>query len=161
MAQRQHLHAGANLEPRCARGDRGSDGQRRAQHGTRGLLMDLRQPDRVQPPAFGLQHLLERLGESLRVRLLLHLTVEFVVPAELHANQRGIWSRRAQRGPRSRARERSIVAHLLRRIEVWRGRSSSIPTSTAGTAQAAQPAVYPPLMRSISENTEGHKTAPI
>ena len=84
MAQRQHLHRGADLESAGARGDRGGDGQRRAQHRARRLLVDLGQPDRVEPPAFGVDDLLERLRERVGVGLLIHLAVEFMVPAELH-----------------------------------------------------------------------------
>ncbi len=84
MAQRQHLHRGADLQSGGARGDRGGDGQRRTQHGARRLLVDLGQPDRVEPPAFGIDDLLECLRERIGVGLLIHLAVELMVPAELH-----------------------------------------------------------------------------
>ena len=59
--------------------------------------MDLREPDRVKPPPLGVRDLLERLRERVGIRLLIHLAVEFMVPAKLQGNYRGIWSMAAQR----------------------------------------------------------------
>ena len=59
--------------------------------------MDLGEPDRVEPPAFGVRDLLERLRERVGVGLLIHLAVEFVIPAKFHGPHRGIWSTPAQR----------------------------------------------------------------
>ncbi len=84
MAQRQHLNRGADLDPTGACGDRGGDCQRRTQHRARRLLVNFGEPDRVEPPPFGIGDLLQRLRERVGVRLLILLAVEFVVPAKLH-----------------------------------------------------------------------------
>ena len=47
------------------------------QHRARRLLVDLGQPDRVEPPAFRVGDLLERLRERIGIGLLIHLAVEF------------------------------------------------------------------------------------
>jgi hypothetical protein len=84
MAERQHLHRGADLDAAGARGDRRGDGERCGQHRARRLLVDLGEPDRIEPPALGVGYLIQRLRERVGIRLLIHLAVEFMVPAELH-----------------------------------------------------------------------------
>ena len=86
MAQRQHLDAGADLDAAGAGGNGTGHGQRCGQHGTRRLLVDLGEPDRVQPPAFRVGDLLERHRERIRVGLTIHLAVELMVPTEFHGD---------------------------------------------------------------------------
>jgi hypothetical protein len=91
MAKRQHLHGGADLDAASACGDGAGDGERRGQDGARRLLVDLGEPDRVEPPSLGVRDLLERLRKRIGVRLLIHLAVEFVIPAELHGRFLRCW----------------------------------------------------------------------
>ena len=53
MAERQYLHAGADLDPTRARSNRAGDGQWRGQYRAAGLLVNFSEPDRVEPPAIG------------------------------------------------------------------------------------------------------------
>jgi hypothetical protein len=96
-------------------GDGGGDGQRRAEHGARRLLVDFRQPDGIQAPTFSIRHLVERLGEGIGIRLLIHLPVKFMVPAEFHA------ASRACRGTLAPALPSSKCRNMIRPIAVWYG----------------------------------------
>ena len=83
MTQRQDLDAGADFDPAGARGNGTGDGQGCRQHGATRLLMDLGEPDRIEPPAVGSFNLGQRLRERRR-RCLVRPAMEFVVDADLH-----------------------------------------------------------------------------
>ncbi len=83
MAQRQHLHRGADLHPLGPRGDRGGDHQRRGQHRPLRRSVQLGQPHHVEAVAFRRIHLLEGFGERLLLGLSRH-PLKLVEHAEFH-----------------------------------------------------------------------------
>src|SRR6202023_3901058 len=83
VAQRQYLNAGADLDAFGARGNGTGDRHRRAHYRAARLLVDLGEPDGVEPPAVGGLDLVQRLRKRL-CRGLLRPAMEFVVDADLH-----------------------------------------------------------------------------
>ena len=83
VAQRQHLHGGADLHPLGPRGDRGGQHQRRGQHRTLRRGVQFRQPHHVEAIAFGGIHLLEGVGEGLLLGLPRH-PLKLVEHTEFH-----------------------------------------------------------------------------
>jgi hypothetical protein len=83
VAERQNLHAGADLDAVRPRGDRGGDGQRRGQHRTARLLVDFGEPDGVETPAVRRLDLPQRLLERSR-RGLIRPAVKFMINPNFH-----------------------------------------------------------------------------
>ena len=83
MAERQNLHAGPDLDAPRPRRNRGGHGERRAQHRAAGLLVNLGQPDRIEPPPVGRLDLPQRLLERSR-RSLVRPAVKFMINPNFH-----------------------------------------------------------------------------
>ena len=66
MAQRQHLHGEPDLHPLRARRDGARDAQRRREHRTRGVEVQLAQPHRIEAPAFGSHPPVRRIARTPR-----------------------------------------------------------------------------------------------
>ena len=71
MTQRQHLHSDTDLQTPGARGDGAGNSHGSRQYRTLFREMNLRQPHRIQPPAFSGLYLCKRLMKRLLFRLAL------------------------------------------------------------------------------------------
>src|SRR5208282_6477905 len=82
VVQWQDLDPGADLDAFGAGGNRAGDGHRRAHYRAAGLLVNLGEPDRVEPPPVRGLDLPQRFRERLR-RGLVRPAMEFMVDADL------------------------------------------------------------------------------
>jgi hypothetical protein len=85
MAEREHLHGDADLDPARARGEGRRHHQRRREHRAVLLEMDLGQPHGIEAEVLGRLHLGERFVERRRLR---HpgRTLEFREEPRLHGD---------------------------------------------------------------------------